>query len=165
MLIYISELSVRSILISTGELRRPFKHFTRSGKGRDSRVPPSDFSVAIKDLGIWVHHDFILYEILWFFMTLICSCIYLFKNMYIYLLVNMYIYLPVCYLLIIAGSSYLSASRFVPSRMIVPFTRRLKNILKRFYHLEIILLWISSTFALNRYEDFCRTGGSSVWDN
>ena len=96
---------------SKGELRRPFKHFTRSGKGRDSRVPPTDFSIAMKDLGIWVHHDFILYEILWFYVAYVRSCIYLFVNT-----------------LIIADSSYLWASRVVPSRMIVPFIRRFKNI-------------------------------------
>ena len=86
MMMYRSKLSVRSNLIWSGELRRPFKHFTRSGKGRDSRVPPSDFSIAIKDLGIQEHH---ITEI----MILYISYVDLYLSIYLYIYI-IYVHLP-----------------------------------------------------------------------
>ena len=111
MMMYRSKLSVRSILISSGELRRPFKHFTRSGKGRDSRVPPSDFSIAIKDLGIQEHH---ITEI----MILDSSSVGLYLSIYLYILYT-YIYLSVYEFFAYVCSTYLCALRFVSPVMVV----------------------------------------------
>ena len=113
MMMYRSKLSVRSILFSSGELRRPFKHFTRSGKGRDSRVPPSDFSIAIKDLGIQEHH---ITEI----MILYISYVDLYLSIYLYIyIIYMYIYLFVYEFFASVCRTYLSALRLVSPVMIV----------------------------------------------